>query len=343
MSTLTLPLPYTKKDFQTDQEIRWCPGCGDYAILSAVQSVFPELGIPKEKFVVISGIGCSSRFPYYMNTFGFHSIHGRAPAVATGLKITRPDLEVWVATGDGDSLSIGGNHTIHMLRRNVGLKVLMFNNRIYGLTKGQYSPTSEIGKKTKSTPYGTADRPFNPIALALGANATFVARSVDVFQQHLKETLRKAAAHKGSAYVEILQNCNIFNDRAWESLTEKDARSEHVVQLEQGKPLVFGRNRDKGIRLNGLNLEVVSVGNGKTERDLLVHDEHNRQPAYSFLLAHMEEQPGFPTPIGVFRSWPDVPRYEENIAAQIRDVRAKRGPGDLAKLLCEGDTWEVRP
>jgi 2-oxoglutarate/2-oxoacid ferredoxin oxidoreductase subunit beta len=343
MSTATLPPPYTKKDFQTDQEIRWCPGCGDYAILSAVQSVFPELGIPKEKFVVISGIGCSSRFPYYMNTFGFHTIHGRAPAVATGLKITRPDLEVWVATGDGDSLSIGGNHTIHMLRRNVGLKVLMFNNRIYGLTKGQYSPTSEIGKKTKSTPYGTADRPFNPIALALGANATFVARSVDVFQQHLKETLRKAAAHKGSAYVEILQNCNIFNDRAWESLTERDARSEHVVQLEHGKPLLFGRNHDKGICLKGLDLEVVSLGNGTTEADLLVHDEHSPQPAYAFLLAHMEERPGFPAPIGVFRSWPDAPRYEETIAAQIRDVRAKRGPGDLAKLLQEGDTWEVRP
>jgi 2-oxoglutarate ferredoxin oxidoreductase subunit beta len=239
MSTATLPPPLTKKDFQTDQEIRWCPGCGDYAILSAVQAVFPELGIPREKFVVISGIGCSSRFPYYMNTFGFHTIHGRAPAVATGLKIARPDLEVWVVTGDGDSLSIGGNHTIHMLRRNVGLKVLMFNNRIYGLTKGQYSPTSEIGKKTKSTPFGTADRPFNPISLAIGAEATFVARSVDVFQQHLKDTLKRAAAHKGSAYVEILQNCNIFNDHAWESITERDARSEHVVQLERGDLLFF--------------------------------------------------------------------------------------------------------
>ncbi len=224
MSTATLPPIYTKKDFQTDQEVRWCPGCGDYAILSAVQSVFPELGIPREKFVVISGIGCSSRFPYYMNTFGFHTIHGRAPAVATGLKIIRPDLEVWVATGDGDALSIGGNHTIHMLRRNVGLKVLLFNNRIYGLTKGQYSPTSELNKKTKSTPYGSTDRPFNPMSLAIGAEATFVARSVDVFQQHLKETLRKAAAHRGSAYIEILQNCNIFNDGAWEDLTDKAPR-----------------------------------------------------------------------------------------------------------------------
>ena len=240
MTTATLPV-YTKKDFQTDQEIRWCPGCGDYAILSAVQSVFPELGIPREKFVIISGIGCSSRFPYYMNTFGFHTIHGRAPAVATGLKITRPDLEVWVVTGDGDSLSIGGNHTIHMLRRNVGLKVLMFNNKIYGLTKGQFSPTSEIGKKTKSTPYGTADRPFNPISLAIGAEATFVARSVDVFQQHLKETLRKAAAHKGSAYIEILQNCNIFNDHAWETThgegcakrARRPARARQAAHLRQ--------------------------------------------------------------------------------------------------------------
>jgi 2-oxoglutarate/2-oxoacid ferredoxin oxidoreductase subunit beta len=343
MSTATLPPPYTKKDFQTDQEIRWCPGCGDYAILSAVQSVFPELGIPREKFVVISGIGCSSRFPYYMNTFGFHTIHGRAPAVATGLKVARPDLEVWVVTGDGDSLSIGGNHTIHMLRRNVGLKVLMFNNRIYGLTKGQYSPTSEIGKKTKSTPYGTADRPFNPLSLAIGAEATFVARSVDVFQQHLKETLRKAAAHKGSAYIEILQNCNIFNDHAWETLTERDARSEQVVQLEHGKPLVFGKNRDKGIRLQGLELEAVTLGDGITEKDLLVHNENDHRPAYAFLLSQMELRPGFPTPIGVLRSWPDVPRYEDVIASQIRDVQSKRGMGDLTKLLHAGDTWEVRP
>ena len=341
MTTATLPL-YTKKDFQTDQEIRWCPGCGDYAILSAVQSVFADLNIPKEKFVIISGIGCSSRFPYYMNTYGFHTIHGRAPAVATGLKVVRPDLEVWVATGDGDSLSIGGNHTIHMLRRNVGLKVLMFNNRIYGLTKGQYSPTSEIGKKTKSTPYGTADRPFNPISLAIGAEATFVARSVDVFQTHLKDTLKKAAAHKGSAYIEILQNCNIFNDGAWDTITEKDARSEHVVQLEHGKPLIFGKNRDKGIRLTGLDLEVVALGDGITEKDLLVHDEHHPRASYAFLLAHMESRPGFPTPIGVLRSWPDVPRYEDVINAQLQEVQARKGKGDLAKLLRAGDTWEVK-
>ena len=266
------------------------------------------------------------------------------PPVATGLKIVRPDLEVWVATGDGDSLSIGGNHTIHMLRRNVGLKVLLFNNKIYGLTKGQYSPTSEVGKKTKSTPFGTTDRPFNPISLAIGSEATFVARSVDVFQQHLKETLKKAAAHKGSAYVEILQNCNIFNDGAWETVTEKDARSENIVMLEHGKPLIYGKNRDKGIRLNGLELEVVHLGNGSgfTEKDLLVHDENHPRAAYAFTLAHMEQRPGFPTPIGVLRSWGNIPRYEDLINDQIKEVQAKRGKGDLAKLLRSGDTWELK-
>jgi 2-oxoglutarate ferredoxin oxidoreductase subunit beta len=341
MATDTLPA-LTKKDFQTDQEVRWCPGCGDYAILSAVQSVFPELGIPREKFVVVSGIGCSSRFPYYMNTYGFHSIHGRAPAVATGIKLMRPDLEVWVATGDGDALSIGGNHTIHMLRRNVGLKVLLFNNRIYGLTKGQYSPTSEFGKKTKSTPFGSPDRPFNPISLAIGSEATFVARSVDIFQQHLKETIKRAAAHRGAAFVEILQNCNIFNDGAWSNLTEKDVRSEHVVQLENGKPLIFGKNRDKGIRLRGFDLEVVQLGNGVKESDLLVHDEHHPRSAYAFMLSHMEQRPGFPTPIGVLRAYDDLPPYEEVVNQQIQDVIAKRGRGDIAKLLLEGDTWVVK-
>jgi 2-oxoglutarate/2-oxoacid ferredoxin oxidoreductase subunit beta len=341
MTTATLPV-YTKKDFQTDQEIRWCPGCGDYAILAAVQAVFAELGVPREKFVFISGIGCSSRFPYYMNTFGFHTIHGRAPAIATGVKLIRPDLDVWVATGDGDSLSIGGNHTIHMLRRNVGLKVLMFNNKIYGLTKGQYSPTSELGKKAKSTPFGSVDRPFSPLSLALGSEATFIARSVDVFQQHLKETLRKAAAHQGSAYIEILQNCNIFNDGAWETITEKEARSEQVVQLEHGKPLIFGKNRDKGIRLVGLDLEVVALGNGITEKDLLVHDEHNPNPVYAFALSRMDSMPGFPTPIGVLRALQGVPRYEDLIQQQIRDVMAKKGKGDLAKLLRAGDTWELK-
>jgi 2-oxoglutarate ferredoxin oxidoreductase subunit beta len=342
MTTAELPV-MTKKNFQTDQEVRWCPGCGDYAILSAVQSVFPELGIPREKFVVVSGIGCSSRFPYYMNTFGFHTIHGRAPAVATGIKAIRPELEVWVATGDGDALSIGGNHTIHLLRRNVGVKVLLFNNRIYGLTKGQYSPTSEFHKKTKSTPFGSVDRPFNPISLAIGAEATFVARSVDIFQQHLKETLRHAAAHRGSAFVEILQNCNIFNDHAWESITEKDARSEHVLQLEHGRPLIFGKNHDKGIRRKADgDIEVVQLGNGITEKDLVVHDAHHPRPSYAFLLSHMEQRPGFPTPIGVLRAWDDLPRYEDVMNQQIADVVAQRGRGDLSKLLRAGDTWEVK-
>jgi 2-oxoglutarate ferredoxin oxidoreductase subunit beta len=335
----TVPV-YSKKDFQTDQEVRWCPGCGDYAILSAVQSVFPELGVPRERFVVVSGIGCSSRFPYYMNTYGFHTIHGRAPAVATGLKITRPELEVWIATGDGDALSIGGNHTIHMLRRNLGVKVLLFNNKIYGLTKGQYSPTSEVGKKAKSTPYGSLDRPFHPLALALGAEATFVARSVDVFQAHLRGVLKRAAAHKGAAFMEILQNCNIFNDGAWETLTERDARDDHTILLEHGKPLIFGKKADKGIRLNGLTLEIVNLGDGVGEKDLLVHDERHPSPAYSFLLARMDELPGFPTPLGLIRAI-DGPPYEAVLNEQVRAVTAKKGKGDLTELLRAGDTWDV--
>jgi 2-oxoglutarate ferredoxin oxidoreductase subunit beta len=339
MST-SLPV-YKKKDFQSDQDVRWCPGCGDYAILSAVQSVFPELGVPREKFVVVSGIGCSSRFPYYMNTFGFHGIHGRAPAIATGIKIALPELEVWVATGDGDSLSIGGNHTIHMLRRNVGIKVLLFNNRIYGLTKGQYSPTSELGKRAKSTPYGSLDRPFNPLSLALGVEATFVARSVDIFQPHLKEVLKRAAAHSGSAFIEVLQNCNIFNDGAWEGLTDKGLRDEHTISLEHGKPLVFGKSRDKGIRRKGLELEVVTLGDGVGEEDLLVHDEHNPNPAYAFLLSRMDAEPGFPTPIGVLRAV-EAPRYELEITEQLRRVTEKKGEGDLEALLHAGDTWEVK-
>jgi 2-oxoglutarate ferredoxin oxidoreductase subunit beta len=336
----TLPV-YKKKDFQSDQDVRWCPGCGDYAILSAVQSVFPELGVPKEKFVVVSGIGCSSRFPYYMNTYGFHSIHGRAPAIATGIKIARPDLEVWIATGDGDSLSIGGNHTIHMLRRNVGIKVLLFNNRIYGLTKGQYSPTSEMGKRSKSTPYGSLDRPFNPLSVALGVEATFVARSVDIFQPHLKGVLKSAAAHGGSAFIEVLQNCNIFNDGAWEGLTTKGLRDDHTISLEHGQPLVFGRDRDRGIRLNGLELEAVTLGNGVEEGDLLIHDEHNPNPAYAFLLSQMDARPDLPTPLGVVRAI-EAPRYENLVADQVSRVTKKKGPGDLTALLHSGDTWEVR-
>ena len=332
----------TRKDFVSDQEVRWCPGCGDYAILAQVQKVMPELGVARENVVFISGIGCSSRFPYYMNTYGFHTIHGRAPAVATGLKVTRPELDVWVVTGDGDGLSIGGNHLIHMLRRNVDLNVLLFNNRIYGLTKGQYSPTSEFGKVTKSTPFGSVDFPFNPITVALGAHASFVCRTVDVEQKHLQDMLKRGHQHRGASFIEILQNCNIFNDGAWEDLTEKEARSEHIVMLEHGKPLVFGKNRDKGIRMNGFDLEVVQLGNGITEADLLVHDEKHPRAAYAFLLAHMEERPGFPTPIGVLRSWEHIPRYEDLINDQLAEVQSKRGKGDLGKLLRAGDTWEVR-
>jgi 2-oxoglutarate/2-oxoacid ferredoxin oxidoreductase subunit beta len=339
MPTETTTPTLTKKDFQTDQEVRWCPGCGDYAILSAVQQVFPELGIPREKFVVVSGIGCSSRFPYYMNTFGFHSIHGRAPAVATGLKLSRPELEVWIATGDGDAMSIGGNHLIHTLRRNVGVKILMFNNRIYGLTKGQYSPTSELGKKTKSTPAGSVDYPFNPLSLALGAGATFVARSVDIFQSHLRDTLRRAAAHKGTAFVEIYQNCNIFNDKAFSYMTDKEAKDDNVLYLEHGKPLVYGKAKDKGIRMRGTQMEVVQLGDGVTPEDCVVWDESLDNPATAFLAAQLLP-PHFPTALGVFRSVTQ-PAYEELVVDQMQHETDRLGLGKLDALLKAGDTWTV--
>ena len=329
----------SKKDFQTDQEVRWCPGCGDYAILSAVQAVFPELGIPKERFVVVSGIGCSSRFPYYMNTYGFHTIHGRAPAVATGLKISRPDLEVWIATGDGDALSIGGNHLIHTLRRNVGVKILLFNNRIYGLTKGQYSPTSEVGKRTKSTPYGSVDYPFNALSVAIGSGATFVARSVDIFQAHLKETLKAAAAHKGTAFVEIYQNCNIFNDKAFAPITDKESRDDSAVYLEQGKPLLFGKGKTKGIRLNGTELEVIDLTAGFSADDCLVWDETRMNPAIAFMIAQMGP-PNFPTPLGVLRRV-DVPSFESGVVGQIQREPERKGAGSLDALLRSGDLWTV--
>ncbi len=328
----------TKKDFQTDQEVRWCPGCGDYAILSAVQTVFPELGIPKEKFVVVSGIGCSSRFPYYMNTYGFHTIHGRAPAVATGLKLARPDLEVWIATGDGDAMSIGGNHFIHLIRRNVGVKVLMFNNRIYGLTKGQYSPTSEVGKKTKSTPMGSLDHPFNPLALAIGAGATFVARSVDIFQPHLREVLRRANQHQGTAFIEIYQNCNIFNDHAFTYMTEKENRDDGVLYLEHGKPLVFGAGRNKGIRLAGTRLEVIELGGEHTIDDCLVWDEHQPDAIFAFLMSQLLP-PRFPTPIGVVRAV-DLPTYDAAVVAQVEEARGRR-PAKLEDLIRGPETWVV--
>jgi 2-oxoglutarate ferredoxin oxidoreductase subunit beta len=326
----------TRKDFITDQDVRWCPGCGDYAILAQVQKVMPELGIPRENIVFISGIGCSSRFPYYMNTYGFHSIHGRAPTIASGLKITRPELSVWVVTGDGDGLSIGGNHLIHILRRNVDVNILLFNNRIYGLTKGQYSPTSEQGKVTKSTPFGSPDYPFNPISVALGAQATFVARSIDVEAKHLQETLHRAYRHRGTAFVEILQNCNIFNDGAFASLTDKDTKADTQLVLEHGKPLIFGKNRDKGLRLRNGKIEVVQLGDHASERDLLVHDETDA--GLAFALSQLSP-PEFPTPVGVFRAV-ERPTYEDIVRGQVESAK-KRKPADLNELLRQGDIWTV--
>jgi len=330
----------TKKDFASDQEVRWCPGCGDYAILSAAQSVFADLGIPRERFVVVSGIGCSSRLPYYTSAYGFHTIHGRAPAVATGIKIANPELSVWIVTGDGDALSIGGNHLIHMLRRNLDINVMLFDNRIYGLTKGQYSPTSEVGKKTKSTPFGSIDRPFNPLALALGAGATFVARSIDVHAPHLKETLKAAHAHAGTSFVQVYQNCNIFNDGAYAPLRDKATRPDHVLELRQGEPLLFGRQRDRGIRASGCHRpEVVRLGGEVTEQDLVVHDE--RGPlGYLMMLAEMQP-PDFPVPIGVLRRVERAP-FELEVARQIEQVTARLGAGDLERLIYSGDTWEVK-
>jgi 2-oxoglutarate ferredoxin oxidoreductase subunit beta len=326
----------TRKDFVSDQEVRWCPGCGDYAILAQVQKIMPEFGIRRENIVFISGIGCASRFPYYMNTYGFHTIHGRAPALATGLKVTRPDLDVWVVTGDGDGLSIGGNHLIHCLRRNVDMKILLFNNRIYGLTKGQYSPTSEVGKVTKSTPAGSVDFPFNPITVALGAHASFVCRTVDVEQKHLGDMLKRAHAHRGASYMEILQNCNIFNDGAFNELSDKQIKAEHQLVLEHGKPLIFGKNKDKGIRMNGQRAEAVELGNGVTEKDLVVHDETNL--ALAFMLANFEAP--LPTPIGVFYAV-SRPTFDEAVNKQLEEAKAKQGLGDLQSLLNRGDTWTV--
>ena len=330
----------TKKDFTSDQEVRWCPGCGDYAILAAMQSFLPEVGIEPHNTVFVSGIGCSSRFPYYMNTYGIHGIHGRAPAIATGVATSNPKLAVWVITGDGDGLSIGGNHLIHALRRNVNLKIVLFNNQIYGLTKGQYSPTSELGKVTKSTPFGSLDHPFNPVALALGAEATFVARSIDVDRKHLTEVFRRAAAHRGSAFIEVYQNCNIFNDGAFEDLTSKEGKELNQIRLEHGKPLRFGPDGSKGVRLTDhASLEIVDVAD-VGEDALLVYDEHREEPSLAFMLAHLASSPHEPTPIGIFR---DVERavYADAMEAQIAAATEKLGPGDIARLLRSGDTWEV--
>ena len=329
----------TSKDFSSDQEIRWCPGCGDYSILAQMKKVLPTLGVPPEKTVFISGIGCSSRFPYYVNTYGIHSIHGRAPGVATGLKASRPDLSVWVITGDGDALSIGGNHLMHAIRRNIDLNIILFNNRIYGLTKGQYSPTSLLGQVTKSTPMGVIDNPLHPLSVAIGCEATFVARSVDVNIKHLTMVLKRAAEHRGTSFVEVYQNCNVFNDGAFDYATDRDTKAETLLELEHGKPLIFGKNRDKGIRLNGMHPEIVPLDGSIKEDDLLFHDERTTEPTLAYLLARMR-YPDFPEPIGVFRAV-DAPRYEELLNNQIADARRQRGPGDLQKLFNSGETWTV--
>jgi len=340
MSENTAPV-LTPKDFATDQEVRWCPGCGDYSILAQVQKIMPGLGIPKENIVIISGIGCSSRFPYYMNTYGMHSIHGRATAIASGLKAARPELSVWIVTGDGDSLSIGGNHTIHLLRRNFDVNIMLFNNQIYGLTKGQYSPTSEENKVTKSTPYGSIDHPFNPLALAMGADATFIARTMDRDPKHLQESLIRSHKHKGASFLEIYQNCNIFNDGAFEVFTEKASKPDNTLFLEHGKPLVFGAKQDKGIKLDGFKPVVIDLNNGATTSDLWVHDERDFYKAQ--ILVRMFDDPRapehLPRPFGVFYET-DRSCYEDVMQMQIEEVVAK-GKGNLDKLLRGKETWTI--
>ncbi|HZG94463.1 MAG TPA: 2-oxoacid:ferredoxin oxidoreductase subunit beta [Mycobacteriales bacterium] len=339
MTATDVPLQLTKKEFTSDQEVRWCPGCGDYAILAAVQSLMPEFHRPPHEVVFVSGIGCSSRFPYYMDTYGFHTIHGRAPAIATGLAAARPDLDVWVITGDGDALSIGGNHFIHALRRNVNLKILLFNNQIYGLTKGQYSPTSEVGKVTKSTPFGSVDHPFNPVSLALGAEATFVARSLDVDRPHLTDVLRRAYEHKGTAFVEIYQNCNIFNDGAFDLVTSRDSKGDYQIRLEHGKPIRFGNDGERGVIMSREgHCEVVDVADVGEDR-LLIHDEYADSPTLAFALSRLAQGPSQATPIGIFR---DVTRssYVEEVTRQLEDAQTK-GRGDLSKLLAGADSWRV--
>jgi 2-oxoglutarate ferredoxin oxidoreductase subunit beta len=341
--TLTPPAPLTAKDFQTDQEVRWCPGCGDYSILAQVQKVLPQIGVARENIVIVSGIGCSSRFPYYTNTYGMHSIHGRATAIASGLKATRPELSVWIVTGDGDGLSIGGNHTIHLLRRNFDVNILLFNNQIYGLTKGQYSPTSEERKVTKSTPFGSLDHPFNPLALAMGADASFVARSMDRDPKHLQAMLLRSHGHKGSSFLEIYQNCNIFNDGAFEVFTEKASKPDEALFLEQGQPLRFGADGNKGIRLDGYKPQVVSLTDGQyTADDLWVHDEGDFYKAQ--ILTRFFDNPAdadhLPRPFGVFYV-ASRPTYEETMELQIEEAIATRGKGDLDKLLQGKETWEI--
>jgi 2-oxoglutarate ferredoxin oxidoreductase subunit beta len=329
----------TKKDFISDQDVRWCPGCGDYAVLATVQGFLPELNVSRENIVFVSGIGCSSRFPYYVETYGIHGIHGRAPAIATGLAVTRPDLNIWVVTGDGDGLSIGGNHLIHAMRRNLNFTILLFNNQIYGLTKGQYSPTSEVGKVTKSTPFGSADYPFNPVSLALGAECSFVARTIDSDRAHLTNVLRRAAEHRGTRFIEIYQNCNVFNDDAFIALTGRDSKKANQIRLEHGKPIRFGISDEKGVMLDSdASLRIVDVEEVGEDR-LLVHDERQLINGRAFALSRLSHTPTAPTPIGIFRDV-ERPVYEDIVERQTADAIA-RGRGDLASLLRSGETWTV--
>ena len=329
---------YTKKDFTSDQAVRWCPGCGDYAILAQTQKIFPDLGVDKEKFVFISGIGCSSRFPYYMDTFGFHTIHGRAPAIASGVKLANPDLSVWVVTGDGDGLSIGGNHTIHLLRRNLDINVMLFNNRIYGLTKGQYSPTSEVGKITKSTPMGSLDRPFNPLTLALGSGATFVSRTIDKETKHMQRMILRSHGHKGTSFMEIYQNCNIFNDGAFSNQTDREQKADTVLILENDEPMLFGSDKNKGIRLDGNKPKVIEIGDKWSIDDVLVHDESDY--VIASLLSNMTYQSEFPDPIGVLYAV-ESDTYEDTMVAQLNQAVKKKSNGTVQDLLNTGDTWVV--
>jgi 2-oxoglutarate/2-oxoacid ferredoxin oxidoreductase subunit beta len=330
----------TRKDWTSDQEVRWCPGCGDYSILTAVQLLMPELDVKREDTVFVSGIGCASRFPYYMNTYGVHSIHGRAPALATGLAVARPDLHVWVITGDGDALSIGGNHLLHALRRNVNVTIILFNNQIYGLTKGQYSPTSEAGKVTKSTPFGSLDHPYNPISLALGAEASFVARTHDLDRKHMTETFRRAYEHKGASFVEVYQNCNVFNDGAFEAITSKDNRPSMLVPLAHGKPVRFGPDGEKGVVIDAQGSAVIVDVSDVGEEGILVHDEARADPSLAFALSRLANGPYSPTPIGVFRAI-QRPDYGSLVQEQLVAAAARKGPGDLSALLRSGTTWTV--
>ena len=338
-SAKTPPAEMKKTDFVSDQTVRWCPGCGDYAILAGVQKLMPELGIPRENMVFISGIGCSSRFPYYMNTYGMHTIHGRAPAFATGLKVARPELSVWIVTGDGDGLGIGGNQMLHMLRRNLDVNILLFNNRIYGLTKGQVSPTSEQGLVTKSTPFGSLMTPLNPMTFALSAGASFIARALDVDAKALQTTLREAAEHKGTSFVEIYQNCPIFNDGTFSEISERSLREDRILRLQDGEPLLFGKEQNKGIRLKGLKPEIVDINENTDPSELLVHDQKSEDPLMAHLLSGMNF-PDFPVPMGVFRQVKH-PRFEESVQEQIQNQIEKKGKGDLRKLIRGPQVWEA--